>query len=107
MPLPHFRVYLNPTELATFAISVRTLHGGTVTLQVSPLDTVQDVRQYLFETPETSDLTSYTLMLNGKPINDYAELSEVDGLKPDCTLVMAPGAFLFLVSAMLGSTQCI
>jgi hypothetical protein len=62
-----------------------------VSLQVSPLDTVQDVRQYLFETPEASDLTSYTLLLEGKPINDYAELSELPHLRPDSSLVMAPG----------------
>jgi hypothetical protein len=65
-------------------------------LHVSPLDTVQDVRQYLFETPDASDLTSYTLLLEGKPINDYAELSEIQNLKQDSTLVMAPGTSLFL-----------
>jgi hypothetical protein len=78
-------------ELAAFSISVKTLHGGSVSLQVSPLDTVQDVRQYLFETPEASDLTSYTLLLEGKPINDYAELSELPQLRPDSSLVMSPG----------------
>ncbi|ELR12870.1 tetratricopeptide repeat domain containing protein [Acanthamoeba castellanii str. Neff] len=72
-------------ELAAFTISVKTLHGGSVSLQ--------DVRQYLFETPEASDLTSYTLLLEGKPINDYAELSELPHLRPDSSLVMAPAAY--------------
>ncbi len=55
------------------------------------MDTVQDVRQYLFETAEASDLTSYNLQLNGKSINDFAELSELEDLKPEATLYMAPG----------------
>lgn len=69
-----------------------------VELHVSPLDTVQDVRQYLFETPEAADLTSYALLLDGQPINDFAELSEMDNLKPDSVVVMAPSTILFSFS---------
>jgi len=57
------------------------------------LDTVQDVRQCLFEAPETSDLTSYTLQFEGKSVNDYAELHEIKNLGPDSVLVMSPGTF--------------
>ena len=58
---------------------------------MSPVDTVQDVRQYLFESAEACDITSYSLHLNGSPINDFVELAKIEKLAAGSTLSMVEG----------------
>ena len=56
--------------------------------QVSNQEQVQDVRQSIIELPGTFQYTCFHLECNGKRINDYAELSEVEDLKPDSEIVL-------------------
>jgi hypothetical protein len=68
--------------------------------QVSVLDSVQDIRAYLEETPESAFFTSYHFELNGKPINEYGELSEIPELKDGSVLHMVEGIFSFHFSQL-------
>jgi hypothetical protein len=43
-------------------------------------DCILDIRNYLLDCPETCDLTCYHLEHNGKPLNDYVEVSEYPAL---------------------------
>ncbi|KAL6062933.1 Clustered mitochondria protein [Balamuthia mandrillaris] len=81
---------LEQKEPLSFPINIKTMRGEELPIQVSPADMVQDVRQYLLESAETCDITSYVLQLNGTVINDFVELSEVKGLERDCVIEMVP-----------------
>jgi len=66
-------------ENTPFPISVQPLDGkAKITLQVSTQDNVQDVRQFLFETPETCFMTHYQLVLNGNVVNDYVDIASLN-----------------------------
>ena len=49
---------------------------------------MQDVRQSIVELPGTFQYTCFHLECNGKRINDFVELSEVEGLKPNSEVVL-------------------
>lgn len=55
---------------------------------MSSQEQVQDVRQSIIELPGTFQYTCFHLECNGKRINDFAELSEVEGLKADSEIVL-------------------
>lgn len=75
-------------NLATaFSICIRHLQQ----LQVSLLDSVQDIRQFLLETTESCFLTSYHLVLDGAIVNDYAELLEIEGVKEGSVFYLVQG----------------
>jgi len=57
-------------------------------LMVTSQEQVQDVRQSIIETSGTFQYTCFHLEHNGERINDYIELSEVKGLKPNSELVL-------------------
>ena len=57
-------------------------------LMVTSQEQVQDVRQSIVETPGTFQYTCFHLEHNGERINDYVELAEVKGLKPDSEVVL-------------------
>lgn len=65
--------------------------------QLSPGDSVMDVRQFLLDAPETCFVTCYDLSLHIKDgsvhhLEDYNEISEVaDITTGDCFLEMVPG----------------
>ncbi|KAI5283352.1 Intracellular distribution of mitochondria, partial [Ascosphaera aggregata] len=54
-----------------------------IQVMVSCQEQVQDVRQSIVELPGTFQYTCFHLEHEGKRINDFVELSEVDGLKAD------------------------
>ena len=54
--------------------------GKIVKLDVFPSDCVIDLKQFLFECPETSDLTSYHLEYEGMVLNDFYEVVEYPSL---------------------------
>lgn len=68
-------------------------------LQLSPVDSVLDVRQFLIEAPETCYFTCYDLLLHTKDgsvhhLEDYNEISEVaDITSGSCFLEMVAGKF--------------
>lgn len=56
--------------------------------QISTQEQVQDLRQAIIETPQLFQYSCFHLELEGQRINDYVELSEVPGLKPDAVLTL-------------------
>lgn len=62
--------------------------------QVSAVDNVQDIRQFLFEGLETCYITSYHLYLNGQKLNDFADLGTIADLQDNSTIHMQEGSIL-------------
>ncbi|KAG2213982.1 hypothetical protein INT47_001252 [Mucor saturninus] len=54
----------------------------------SPRETVQDIKQSIMESPDTCANSCFYLSLNGKRVNDYLELGEIEGITPESELVM-------------------
>ncbi|KAL6954933.1 hypothetical protein U1Q18_045339 [Sarracenia purpurea var. burkii] len=84
-------------EIHLFPVSVKTRGGEKLELQLSPVDSVMDVRQFLLDAPETCFFTCYDLLLHAKDgsvhqLEDYNEISEVaDITTGDCYLEMVAG----------------
>nr|XP_043609065.1 clustered mitochondria protein [Erigeron canadensis] len=81
-------------DIHLFPVPVKTQFGEKLELQLSPSDSVMDVRQFLLDAPETCFFTCYDLLLHTKDgathhLEDYHEISEVaDITSGDCSLEM-------------------
>ncbi|KAL0429300.1 UNVERIFIED_CONTAM: Clustered mitochondria protein [Sesamum radiatum] len=81
-------------EVHLYPVSVKTQGGEKLELQLSPGDSVMDVRQFLLDAPETCYFTCYDLLLHTKDgsfhhLEDYNEISEVADITSDsCSLEM-------------------
>ncbi|KAL8062101.1 hypothetical protein ABFX02_02G124300 [Erythranthe guttata] len=69
-------------DIHLYPVSVKTQGGEKLELQLSPGDSVMDVRQFLLDAPETCFFTCYDLLLHTKDgsihhLEDYNEISEV------------------------------
>ncbi|KAL3622462.1 hypothetical protein CASFOL_033873 [Castilleja foliolosa] len=69
-------------DVHLYPVSVKTQGGEKLELQLSPGDSVMDVRQFLLDAPETCFFTCYDLLLHTKDgsihhLEDYNEISEV------------------------------
>lgn len=86
-------------ELQLYPVSVKTLAGEKLELQLNPGDSVMDVRQFLLDAPETCFFTCYDLLLHTKDgavhhLEDYNEISEVaDITTGDCSLEMVAALY--------------
>ncbi|RZS16961.1 hypothetical protein BHM03_00049043 [Ensete ventricosum] len=84
-------------DLHLYPVPVKALSGGKLELQLSPGDSVMDVRQFLLDAPETCFFTCYDLILHTKDgsihhLEDYNEISEVaDITTGGCSLEMVAG----------------
>ncbi|KAI3444967.1 hypothetical protein Pfo_001632 [Paulownia fortunei] len=87
----------HPTKQADihlYPVFVKTQGGEKLELQLSPGDSVMDVRQFLLDAPETCFFTCYDLLLHTKDgavhhLEDYNEISEVaDITSGSCFLEM-------------------
>ncbi|CAA0827130.1 Clustered mitochondria protein [Striga hermonthica] len=72
-----------------YPVSVKTLGGEKLDLQLSPGDSVMDVRQFLLDAPETCFFTCYDLLLHSKDgsihhLEDYNDISEVADITSGC-----------------------
>ncbi|XP_051145536.1 clustered mitochondria protein-like isoform X2 [Andrographis paniculata] len=81
-----------------YPVSVKTQGGEKLELQLSPVDSVLDVRQFLLEAPETCYFTCYDLLLHAKDgihhLEDYNEISEVaDITSGSCLLEMVSAIY--------------
>lgn len=65
-------------EIQTFPIIVKTLDGAQLQITVSRLDTIQEVKQYLFEAKSICYVTSYHLEYEGKKVNDFIDLGSLN-----------------------------
>ncbi|KAK1426603.1 hypothetical protein QVD17_15279 [Tagetes erecta] len=81
-------------DINLFPVPVKTQFGEKLELQLSPSDSVMDVRQFLLDAPETCFFTCYDLLLHTKDglthhLEDYHEISEVaDITSGGCSLEM-------------------
>lgn len=79
--------------------------------QLSPGDSVMDVRQFLLDAPETCFFTCYDLLLHTKDgsvhqLEDYNEISEVaDITAGDCSLEMVAGMLVLCLVSFI-SDRC-
>ncbi|KAG9133851.1 hypothetical protein Leryth_017945 [Lithospermum erythrorhizon] len=69
-------------DVHLYPVTVRTQAGDKMELQLSPGDSVMDVRQFLLDAPETCYFTCYDLSLHSKDgsvhhLEDFNEISEV------------------------------
>ncbi|ORY06134.1 clustered mitochondria-domain-containing protein [Clohesyomyces aquaticus] len=72
-----------------FQVTVKLPHEPYQTqIMLSTQEQVQDLRQSIVETPQTFQYSCFHLEHDGKRINDFIELSEVPGLKPDAELAL-------------------
>ncbi|XP_057521478.1 clustered mitochondria protein isoform X2 [Amaranthus tricolor] len=93
---------LNPSrqgEVHLYPVSVKTLGGEKLELQLNPGDSVMDVRHFLLDAPETCFYTCYDLLLHTKNgvihhLEDFNEILEVaDITSGDCSLEMVPAYY--------------
>ncbi|CAL4885019.1 unnamed protein product [Urochloa decumbens] len=86
-------------ELHLYPIPVRTQSGEKLELQLSPGDSVIDVKQFLLDAPETCFYTCYDLILHTKDgsthqLEDYNEISEIaDITSGGCSLEMVAAIY--------------
>ncbi|XP_026663446.1 clustered mitochondria protein-like isoform X2 [Phoenix dactylifera] len=86
-------------ELHLYPVAVKAPAGEKLELQLSPGDSVMDVRQFLLDAPETCFFTCYDLILHTKDgsvhhLEDYNEMSEVaDITTGGCTLEMVAALY--------------
>ncbi|XP_059649085.1 clustered mitochondria protein isoform X2 [Cornus florida] len=86
-------------DIHLYPVSVKTQGGEKLELQLSPGDSVMDVRQFLLDAPETCFFTCYDLLLSTKDgvvhhLEDYNEISEVaDITSGDCSLEMVAALY--------------
>ncbi|KAF8643089.1 hypothetical protein HU200_066961 [Digitaria exilis] len=86
-------------ELHLYPVPVRTQSGEKLELQLSPGDSVIDVKQFLLDAPETCFYTCYDLILHTKDgsthqLEDYNEISEIaDITSGGCSLEMVAAIY--------------
>ncbi|KAM0876493.1 hypothetical protein ACQ4PT_036120 [Festuca glaucescens] len=86
-------------ELHLYPVTVKTQSGEKLELQLSPGDSVIDVKQFLLDAPETCFYTCYDLILHTKDglahqLEDYNEISEIaDITTGGCTLQMIAATY--------------
>ncbi|KAL1547485.1 clustered mitochondria protein-like [Salvia divinorum] len=86
-------------EVHLYPVPVKTQGGEKLELQLSPGDSVMDVRQFLLDAPETCFMTCYNLLLHTKEgsahhLEDYNEISEVaDITSGSCFLEMVAALY--------------
>ncbi|TVU03835.1 hypothetical protein EJB05_50605 [Eragrostis curvula] len=86
-------------ELHLYPVPVQTQSGEKLELQLSPGDSVIDVKQFLLDAPETCFYTCYDLILHTKDgsthqLEDYNEISEIADITcGGCSLEMVAGIY--------------
>nr|XP_029116585.1 clustered mitochondria protein isoform X2 [Elaeis guineensis] len=86
-------------ELHLYPVAIKAPSGEKLELQLSPGDSVMDVRQFLLDAPETCFFTCYDLIMHTKDgsvhhLEDYNEISEVaDITTGGCTLEMVAALY--------------
>lgn len=86
-------------DVHLYPVPVKTQGGEKLELQLSPGDSVMDVRQFLLDAPETCFITCYDLLLHTKEssvhhLEDYNEISEVaDITSGSCFLEMVAALY--------------
>ncbi|XP_042414071.1 clustered mitochondria protein-like [Zingiber officinale] len=86
-------------DIHLYPVQVKALSGEKLELQLSPGDSVMDVRQFLLDAPETCFFTCYDLILHTRDgtshyLEDYNEISEVaDITSGGCSIEMVAALY--------------
>ncbi|KAG6494254.1 hypothetical protein ZIOFF_049274 [Zingiber officinale] len=98
-------------DIHLYPVQVKALSGEKLELQLSPGDSVMDVRQFLLDAPETCFFTCYDLILHTRDgtshyLEDYNEISEVaDITSGGCSIEMVAGIFCYTDAAKMESAE--
>ncbi|KAI7871224.1 clustered mitochondria-domain-containing protein [Spinellus fusiger] len=68
-------------------------HPGTIKTTASPHEAIHDIKQSIMESPETCIHSCFYLALEGRRINDFSELGEVQGITPECELELVQDTY--------------
>ncbi|KAF1958496.1 hypothetical protein CC80DRAFT_491046 [Byssothecium circinans] len=72
-----------------FSITIKLPHAPYEhSITISTQEQVQDLRQAIVESPQLFQYSCFHLELDGQRVNDFVELSDVPGLKPDAVLTL-------------------
>lgn len=76
--------------LETFPISLRTCteKKNLISLQVTAVDNLQDIKQFLYESVDACYVTNYNLYLGQQKLNEFAEIGEIPELVKDSVVEM-------------------
>ncbi|KAI9487743.1 MAG: clustered mitochondria-domain-containing protein [Benjaminiella poitrasii] len=70
----------------SYQLSVKLPDGKSIKIITSPCEAIQDIKQSIMESPETCANSCFYLAFQGKRINDYLELGEVEGITSEIEL---------------------
>ncbi|KAI9497198.1 clustered mitochondria-domain-containing protein [Zychaea mexicana] len=79
----------------TFQLTIK-LPGGKgsdIKIIASPREAIHDIKQSVMESPETCVHSCFYLALNGKRLNDFAELGEIEGMTPETELQLVEDTY--------------
>ncbi|KAJ2689373.1 Intracellular distribution of mitochondria [Coemansia spiralis] len=76
----------NEAEEEPYKLTIKAPNGVLVPVMASAQETVQDLKLVVGETPGTMEYSCFYLALNKRRLNDFAELSEIEGLCLDSEL---------------------
>ncbi|KAI9254747.1 clustered mitochondria-domain-containing protein [Helicostylum pulchrum] len=78
----------------TYQLTVK-LPGNLDDIKIitSPHETILDIKQSIMESPDTCANSCFYLSYNGKRVNDYLELGEIEGITPESELVMVEDTY--------------
>lgn len=65
--------------------------AAACSLQLSSNDTVQDVKQIVYDRQESSYRTSLSAQFEGKKLEDYLDLNSIEGLQNDSVIKFVEG----------------
>ncbi|KAI9852663.1 MAG: Intracellular distribution of mitochondria [Thelocarpon superellum] len=72
-----------------FQLTIKLPHEPhEIRIMVSTQEQMQDIRQTIVEYPDTLQYSCFHLELDGRRINDFIELSDVEGLTPESALTL-------------------
>ncbi|KAI8987473.1 clustered mitochondria-domain-containing protein [Mycotypha africana] len=64
-----------------------------IRLTLNPAESVQDIKQIIMESPETCAYSCFYLSHNGKRLNDFVELKDVEGLTTETELYLVEDTY--------------
>ncbi|KAL2271557.1 hypothetical protein VTJ83DRAFT_928 [Remersonia thermophila] len=75
-------------EDAPFVVKIVLPHDASQPLElpVSPLEQIHEIRQSVIEHPSAVQYTCFHLEHEGQRLNDFAQISDIEGLGPDAEL---------------------
>ncbi|KAJ1667244.1 Intracellular distribution of mitochondria [Coemansia sp. RSA 1813] len=85
--VPSAQQEISPEE-QPYNLTIKTPNGATVPIIATTLETIQDLKQVVSETPATIEYSCFYLALDGQRLNDFAELGEIEGLEKDSQLLV-------------------